>query len=411
MADKEKDKPKSKLKYAKRTGTPGNYVYWHEDEKKAMVPGDRPKNVDEINSKPRYEHHPHDERATDQVGHKKAAEEMGSEELEAKPEKPKKPSKKESETKMMALKKKGPSIEDRVAAIEKEHAKMAKKDKSFMGEKNADKEKLLKEGKKDLKKKCMKKSADNGEDEYVEIDREKLEKILDLARKHLSKGGPGSGKKKGAGPVDWDEKFKERMRARKEARNQAALGKISGKVKEREEADKKFAERMKERKEKRNQAAAGRVREGMMSDKQRKRFGQVEQANKEKKQRILARLRSSAKEQMKKASGEGSRGGKIIGRTKSGKPIYDKADHPAHKKFTSQDHRDAAGLHHGKASWAGAGSSEENKTKAKHHREQREKHKDMEMPRHTRNLIEDKYKQKYPKRIVPEFVKRPRETY
>ena len=34
-------------------------------------------------------------------------------------------------------------------------------------------------------------------------------------------------------------------------------------------------------------------------------------------------------------------GDKIIGKTKSGKLIYDTADHPAHKDFTKEDHRDA----------------------------------------------------------------------
>ena len=41
--------------------------------------------------------------------------------------------------------------------------------------------------------------------------------------------------------------------------------------------------------------------------------------------------------------GEGSRGGKIIGHTKSGKPIYEGA-HQSHKSFTKQDHKDAAEL-------------------------------------------------------------------
>ena len=40
-------------------------------------------------------------------------------------------------------------------------------------------------------------------------------------------------------------------------------------------------------------------------------------------------------------SGPGSRGGKIIGRTKSGKPIYASHNHPTHKEFSSSDHRDA----------------------------------------------------------------------
>ena len=42
--------------------------------------------------------------------------------------------------------------------------------------------------------------------------------------------------------------------------------------------------------------------------------------------------------------GEGSRGGKIIGHTKSGKPIYDISMHPTHKLFSHQDHKDAAVL-------------------------------------------------------------------
>lgn len=43
--------------------------------------------------------------------------------------------------------------------------------------------------------------------------------------------------------------------------------------------------------------------------------------------------------------GEGSRGGKIIGHTRSGKPIYSKAKNKNHDSFTYEDHRDAAKLH------------------------------------------------------------------
>lgn len=43
--------------------------------------------------------------------------------------------------------------------------------------------------------------------------------------------------------------------------------------------------------------------------------------------------------------GAGSRGGKVIGYTKSGKPIYEDAKNPEHKKFTTEDHNDAANLH------------------------------------------------------------------
>lgn len=45
---------------------------------------------------------------------------------------------------------------------------------------------------------------------------------------------------------------------------------------------------------------------------------------------------------------EGSKGGKVIGHTRSGKPIYETYDHPTHKKFTSADHNDASKLHHKK---------------------------------------------------------------
>jgi hypothetical protein len=43
--------------------------------------------------------------------------------------------------------------------------------------------------------------------------------------------------------------------------------------------------------------------------------------------------------------GEGSRGGHIIGRTKSGKPIYETANHPGHKDFNTSEHYEAAKLH------------------------------------------------------------------
>lgn len=47
--------------------------------------------------------------------------------------------------------------------------------------------------------------------------------------------------------------------------------------------------------------------------------------------------------------GEGSRGGKVIGHTKSGKPIYEIASHEGHKDFTEQDHKDARAIHEKKA--------------------------------------------------------------
>ncbi len=47
----------------------------------------------------------------------------------------------------------------------------------------------------------------------------------------------------------------------------------------------------------------------------------------------------------KGGKGEGSKGGKIIGHTKSGKPVYDKFSHLNHKDFTKEDHQDAAKTH------------------------------------------------------------------
>lgn len=44
-------------------------------------------------------------------------------------------------------------------------------------------------------------------------------------------------------------------------------------------------------------------------------------------------------------SGEGSRGGKVIGHTKSGKPIYDNAAHRSHLHFNASDHEDSAAAH------------------------------------------------------------------
>ena len=52
---------------------------------------------------------------------------------------------------------------------------------------------------------------------------------------------------------------------------------------------------------------------------------------------------SEVLEQVKEASLK--RVSRIIGKTTSGKPVYDKFDHPAHKGFSQQDHWDAAGFH------------------------------------------------------------------
>lgn len=50
-----------------------------------------------------------------------------------------------------------------------------------------------------------------------------------------------------------------------------------------------------------------------------------------------------------RGKGEGSRGGKIIGHTKSGKPIYGDAKHSSHNTFNHHDHYDAMKAHQGEA--------------------------------------------------------------
>ncbi len=83
----------------------------------------------------------------------------------------------------------------------------------------------------------------------------------------------------------------------------------------------------------------------------------------------------------KDAGGEGSRGGKIIGHTGSGKPIYGNANHPSHKEFTPGDHAEAAGKHLKEANQLkirSAGESriplQERKSKIAHHEKQSELH-------------------------------------
>jgi hypothetical protein len=60
--------------------------------------------------------------------------------------------------------------------------------------------------------------------------------------------------------------------------------------------------------------------------------------------------------------GEGSRGGKVIGHTQSGKPIYENFEHPKHKNFTKIDHEDALLTHYSKReqeSWNNKGKKSE----------------------------------------------------
>jgi len=53
----------------------------------------------------------------------------------------------------------------------------------------------------------------------------------------------------------------------------------------------------------------------------------------------------SIQENILEKGGEGSRGGKIIGHTKSGKPVYENRNAMAEKKYTSKDHDDASYAH------------------------------------------------------------------
>ena len=58
--------------------------------------------------------------------------------------------------------------------------------------------------------------------------------------------------------------------------------------------------------------------------------------------KVLAEIQTL---EQKIAAETGPRGGKIIGKTKSGKPIYDTANHSAHKDFSKEDHADAQAAH------------------------------------------------------------------
>ncbi len=44
-------------------------------------------------------------------------------------------------------------------------------------------------------------------------------------------------------------------------------------------------------------------------------------------------------------TGAGSRGGNVIGRTRSGKPIYQNHGHPEHNNFNAPEHTEAANKH------------------------------------------------------------------
>lgn len=78
----------------------------------------------------------------------------------------------------------------------------------------------------------------------------------------------------------------------------------------------------------------------------------------------------------KASKGEGSKGGKIIGHTKSGKPVYQGKSGHDYKDFSEDDHRDAARFHESESSKyinKQANSEQEyyaNRAIARHHNQQ-----------------------------------------
>lgn len=96
-------------------------------------------------------------------------------------------------------------------------------------------------------------------------------------------------------------------------------------------------------------------------------------------------LGDDSKKKVLNKGGEGSRGGKVVGRTRSGKPIYESHGHSGHKDFDYNDHMDAA-AHHAdahrklKAEYMDMPKEDrifypaKKKEQAEHHREQNSKH-------------------------------------
>lgn len=68
---------------------------------------------------------------------------------------------------------------------------------------------------------------------------------------------------------------------------------------------------------------------------------------KENEGKVNKTIRAIVEEDLRKAAGEGSRGGKIIGHTKSGKPVY--AGAQSTSTFTAKDHKDAEEIHQSQA--------------------------------------------------------------
>lgn len=97
-------------------------------------------------------------------------------------------------------------------------------------------------------------------------------------------------------------------------------------------------------------------------------------------------------EYIEKGFFEGIRGGKVIGHTKSGKPIYDSHNNSSHKKFTHAEHMDAANIHDEHVS--NATKSNDSK-KMIHHASQAVGHREAAAKAHyMENYASDHHKEK-----------------
>lgn len=90
---------------------------------------------------------------------------------------------------------------------------------------------------------------------------------------------------------------------------------------------------------------------------------------------FMASLKKDEDDLLEKG-GEGSKGGKVIGHTKSGKAIYENANHSKHKDFTVEDHDEAIEAHQKPRDEYHRSSdfSDEGKAKNDHHYEQQKQH-------------------------------------
>lgn len=79
-------------------------------------------------------------------------------------------------------------------------------------------------------------------------------------------------------------------------------------------------------------------------------------------------------------AGEGSRGGKVIGHTQSGKPVYEHSSGRKNDKWDAQDHADAAAVHrkvsgmHGSKAAEGGKAEAGHQAKADHHESESSEH-------------------------------------